>query len=791
MVMQSRVFADCTDPAYQWSEVFGASSNERPLNVSIGPNGEMCIVGWFGCFDDTNYQCPSGPGTYEVDFNPVGFDVHTSQGKRDGFISKYDSDGNYVWTKTGGGLGNDRVTDVAIDADGNVVIVGFFTGLADLSFDPFTLDIRTASGGFNDRDGFVVKLSADGLPLWLRTFGGQNADEARAVAVNSAGDVYVSGVIGGSADFDPDGAGDNQIGDVSMTMIHSDGSYGWTRMIGGGDVAVGPDGSVFLAMASSVKKLTPDGNIIGTTPVASTVTALAVDATGDVFAARAVSGVTKLSGTEGATIWTQPLLGPATNIAIGDAGSVMIIGSKWISRRSAEDGSPVWSMKIDDPQNRVVLVGVAPEPNGSFFLTGFFYESPDLDFTAGMDRSFISTGAEDVFIDRYECDFPPDDLDGDGLIDDVDSCPTAFNPMQTDSDGDGVADACDNCPAIENPNPADADADGIGDACDSCSSHTIAYWLDASDAVVQRGQSLDCRKTIIRRGTLMPRAMVVDRLNRRLFWTDAGMRSIRSANLDGSDPGEIAVDLGSPAALAVDSVRGRVYWSDLAPARQGIYRINYDGSGRVLLDDSVRARALVVNEPGDQLYWTDMESGKIQQRSTDPQDAQVVDVRTGLTAPHGLAIDNNAGWLFWSDVGTDQILRAPVGGGSSQIVLSDVRNVLGVAIDDINDKLYWTEVNTHRIRRSNLDGSNIEDVALGIKAPVSVGVLPVSAEPIALSGDCDGSGQLDINDLACFVEVLLGTGSPPAGATDRVDTNYDGLVDGRDIDQFVNALLGL
>ncbi len=78
------------------------------------------------------------------------------------------------------------------------------------------------------------------------------------------------------------------------------------------------------------------------------------------------------------------------------------------------------------------------------------------------------------------------DLDGDGILNSVDNCPFAPNPTQTDSDNDGLGDACDpindsnpdidsdgvpnnndNCPTTPNPTQADHDNDGIGDACDS------------------------------------------------------------------------------------------------------------------------------------------------------------------------------------------------------------------------------------------------------------------------------------------------------------------------------------
>jgi hypothetical protein len=76
--------------------------------------------------------------------------------------------------------------------------------------------------------------------------------------------------------------------------------------------------------------------------------------------------------------------------------------------------------------------------------------------------------------DARETDAPPDvafdgpssDLDGDGIPNTTDNCPTVANPDQHDEDVDGIGNACDNCPATANPSQANADSDGVGDACD-------------------------------------------------------------------------------------------------------------------------------------------------------------------------------------------------------------------------------------------------------------------------------------------------------------------------------------
>lgn len=67
----------------------------------------------------------------------------------------------------------------------------------------------------------------------------------------------------------------------------------------------------------------------------------------------------------------------------------------------------------------------------------------------------------------------PDDLDGDGIPNEQDLCPTARDPIQHDEDGDGFGDACDVCPTVADPLQLDlgevesiAFEDGVGDACD-------------------------------------------------------------------------------------------------------------------------------------------------------------------------------------------------------------------------------------------------------------------------------------------------------------------------------------
>lgn len=58
------------------------------------------------------------------------------------------------------------------------------------------------------------------------------------------------------------------------------------------------------------------------------------------------------------------------------------------------------------------------------------------------------------------------DIDFDGIPNDLDNCPASSNAFQGNEDGDKFGDACDPCPIIDDDNPPDGDGDGVADACD-------------------------------------------------------------------------------------------------------------------------------------------------------------------------------------------------------------------------------------------------------------------------------------------------------------------------------------
>ena len=60
-----------------------------------------------------------------VDFDPgPGIDNHTSNGEWDAFLSKFDSDGNFIWARTWGGANKDEGLSVSSNGSGAEYVTG-------------------------------------------------------------------------------------------------------------------------------------------------------------------------------------------------------------------------------------------------------------------------------------------------------------------------------------------------------------------------------------------------------------------------------------------------------------------------------------------------------------------------------------------------------------------------------------------------------------------------------------------------------------------------------------------
>lgn len=175
-------------------------------------------------------------------------------------VSRIAADNTIQWSKTINATQMD-IWSMALTPSGDIVIGGSFKGTT-TGLEPYNITPQ----GTTNRAGMVAKLSgATGTALWAKAIGGSTSgDEIKAVAVDSTGSVFAAGSFTGTL---------GNLG-ASITAVNYDG------------LVVKLDGS--------------SGNLLWKTPVGGaehdTLTALALDATGDVGVVGNINGATTTLG---------------------------------------------------------------------------------------------------------------------------------------------------------------------------------------------------------------------------------------------------------------------------------------------------------------------------------------------------------------------------------------------------------------------------------------------------------------------------------------------------------------
>lgn len=136
----------------------------------------------------------SGGFSLNVDFDPSENNVVlTAVQGLDGFVVKYDSAGQLIWSRQFGSTGFDAVSALTIDDSGNSLIGVRFTEEMDLDPSDIETDLVTPVGGI---DAAVVKLDSEGNYVWSYLVAPEENNEiVSALAVNSNGHLAMGAIV--------------------------------------------------------------------------------------------------------------------------------------------------------------------------------------------------------------------------------------------------------------------------------------------------------------------------------------------------------------------------------------------------------------------------------------------------------------------------------------------------------------------------------------------------------------------------------------------------------------------
>jgi hypothetical protein len=163
-----------------WTRTYGVSNDDEPTQMLLQSDGSILILG-----------STESTGAFTKDIQLI----------------KINSSGRTLWRKTYGGQSNDNPTQMALQSDGSMLILG-----------------NTSSYGAGGWDIWLLKINSSGDTLWTKTYGGTQDDNPTQMILQPDGAIYILGIT------DSYGAGG---WDNWLLKINSSGDMLWTKTYGG------------------------------------------------------------------------------------------------------------------------------------------------------------------------------------------------------------------------------------------------------------------------------------------------------------------------------------------------------------------------------------------------------------------------------------------------------------------------------------------------------------------------------------------------------------------------------
>jgi hypothetical protein len=210
--------------ALQWNTFLGVSGFDYGYGIAVGTSGDVYVTG----YSDATWGSPVRAFTV---------------GDMDAFVAKLDGTGNLLWNTFLGGIGEDSSAGIAVDTNGNAYVTGY-------SIATWGSPFRAFVGSY---DTFVAKLDGSGNLQWNTFLGGTS--NGCGIAVDTSGSICVAGyseATWGSPVRAFTGGG----ADAFVAKLGVNGVLQWNTFLGGTDfdvclgIAVDTSGNIYVTGTS-------------------------------------------------------------------------------------------------------------------------------------------------------------------------------------------------------------------------------------------------------------------------------------------------------------------------------------------------------------------------------------------------------------------------------------------------------------------------------------------------------------------------------------------------------------
>jgi hypothetical protein len=240
----------------KWSYHFGGKGSEHVTTIISDSNSNIFFTGTLS--DSCDFNLSGSPQYLSPEIGVEGV-----------FIAQLDSSGNLNWVKAFGGTEFCRIDQMKLDAQGNIWILGFFSGQMD--FDPSpAYQFKQSSGS----DKFILKLDPNGNFITVKTFPSTSPfGGGTSIGFLPNGEMIYSGSFRDELDLNPGGVGliltSRGQGDAFVVKFDMNFSPLWSQQIGGPgkehcDVMIRKNGELLLTgnFTDSLTIATTTGNYL-------------------------------------------------------------------------------------------------------------------------------------------------------------------------------------------------------------------------------------------------------------------------------------------------------------------------------------------------------------------------------------------------------------------------------------------------------------------------------------------------------------------------------------------------
>lgn len=169
-----------SDGEQLWGTYLGGTVVEFPTtyasSVAVDENDHIIVVGTASMPD-----FPVTDGAHQQNFG----------GAQDGFIAKFNMDGNLLWSTFYGSDGVDRIHDVVVTTDSDIVIYGYTESAVDIASENAYQSEYAGQG-----DAFLARFSSNGERIWSTYYGGSSSElsggsSVKGLAIDGNDHIYI------------------------------------------------------------------------------------------------------------------------------------------------------------------------------------------------------------------------------------------------------------------------------------------------------------------------------------------------------------------------------------------------------------------------------------------------------------------------------------------------------------------------------------------------------------------------------------------------------------------------